>query len=90
MLLSILQTQLSLYSHHRRHLRKSFHACTSSCIARGLGSRLLEEQKRKELMIIYGEDRVATGVTAVDMREGAKTAGAPSQRMSWSEQEPGS
>jgi len=23
-------------------------------------------------MIIYGEDRVATGVTAVDMREGAK------------------
>jgi hypothetical protein len=33
---------------------------------------LLDEQKRKELMIIYGEDVAATGFTAADLREGGK------------------
>ncbi len=33
---------------------------------------LLDEQKRKELMIIYGEDLVSTGFTAVDLHEGGK------------------
>ena len=33
---------------------------------------LLDTQKRKELMIIYGEDLAATGLTAGDMREGGK------------------
>ena len=33
---------------------------------------LLDEQKRKELMIIYGEDLASTGLTAVDFSEGGK------------------
>jgi hypothetical protein len=33
---------------------------------------LLNEQKRKELMIIYGEDLSPTGLTAADMHSGAK------------------
>lgn len=33
---------------------------------------LLDEQKRKELMIIYGEDAAATGSTAADLHEGGK------------------
>jgi hypothetical protein len=33
---------------------------------------LLDEQKRKELMIIYGEDLVATGFTAADVSENGK------------------
>jgi len=31
---------------------------------------LLDEQKRKELMIIYGEDVASTGLTAPELREG--------------------
>jgi hypothetical protein len=31
---------------------------------------LLDEQKRKELMIIYGEDLASTGFTAADLKEG--------------------
>jgi len=31
---------------------------------------LLDEQKRKELMIIYGEDVTPTGLTAAELREG--------------------
>lgn len=33
---------------------------------------LLDEQKRKELMIIYGEDLASTGLTAADLSEGGK------------------
>jgi hypothetical protein len=33
---------------------------------------LLDEQKRKELMIIYGEDVAQTGLTAVDLQPGGK------------------
>jgi hypothetical protein len=33
---------------------------------------LLDEQKRKELMIIYGEDVASTGVTAAELHEGGK------------------
>jgi hypothetical protein len=33
---------------------------------------LLDEQKRKELMIIYGEDVAGTGFTAADLNEGGK------------------
>ena len=33
---------------------------------------LLDEQKRKELMIIYGEDVAATGYTAADLDKGGK------------------
>ncbi len=33
---------------------------------------LLDEQKRKELMIIYGEDVAATGFSAADLHEGGK------------------
>jgi hypothetical protein len=33
---------------------------------------LLDEQKRKELMIIYGEDLVSIGFTAADLHEGGK------------------
>jgi len=33
---------------------------------------LLDEQKRKELMIIYGEDLAPTGFTVADLREGGK------------------
>jgi hypothetical protein len=33
---------------------------------------LLDEQKRKELMIIYGEDVASTGLTAADLGEGGK------------------
>lgn len=33
---------------------------------------LLDEQKRKELMIIYGEDLSPTGFTVTDLREGGK------------------
>lgn len=33
---------------------------------------LLDEQKRKELMIIYGEDLAASGYTAADLHEGGK------------------
>jgi hypothetical protein len=33
---------------------------------------LLDEQKRKELMIIYGEDVAPTGFTAAELREGGK------------------
>jgi hypothetical protein len=33
---------------------------------------LLDEQKRKELMIIYGENLAPTGFTAVDLKKGGK------------------
>ena len=33
---------------------------------------LLDTEKRKELMIIYGEDLASTGFTAADLREGGK------------------
>jgi hypothetical protein len=33
---------------------------------------LLDEQKRKELMIIYGEDLADTGLTVSELREGGK------------------
>ena len=33
---------------------------------------LLDEQKRKELMIIYGEDVASTGLTAAELHEGSK------------------
>jgi hypothetical protein len=33
---------------------------------------LLDEQKRKELMIIYGEDLASTGFTAAELHEGGK------------------
>ena len=33
---------------------------------------LLDEQKRKELMIIYGEDLAPTGIAAADLRESGK------------------
>jgi len=33
---------------------------------------LPDEQKRKELMIIYGEDVAATGFTAADLKDGGK------------------
>jgi hypothetical protein len=33
---------------------------------------LLDAQKRKELMIIYGEDLAGTGFTAADLKEGGK------------------
>lgn len=33
---------------------------------------LLDEQKRKELMIIYGEDLAPTGFTAADLKKGGK------------------
>jgi hypothetical protein len=33
---------------------------------------LLDEEKRKELMIIYGEDVASTGVTAAELHEGGK------------------
>jgi hypothetical protein len=33
---------------------------------------LLDQQKRKELMIIYGEDVASTGLTAADLHEGGK------------------
>jgi hypothetical protein len=33
---------------------------------------LLDEQKRKELMIIYGEDMAPTGFAAADLRESGK------------------
>ena len=34
---------------------------------------LLDEKKRKELMIIYGEDLAPTGFTAADLKEGGKS-----------------
>lgn len=33
---------------------------------------LLDEQKRQELMIIYGEDVAQYGLTAADLQEGGK------------------
>jgi hypothetical protein len=36
---------------------------------------LLDEQKRKELMIIYGEDVASTGLTAAELREGGAAYG---------------
>ncbi len=36
---------------------------------------LLDAEKRKELMIIYGEDPAFTGFTAADLREGGKAYG---------------
>jgi hypothetical protein len=33
---------------------------------------LLDEQKRRELMIIYGEEVAPTGYTAADLRKGGK------------------
>jgi hypothetical protein len=36
---------------------------------------LLDAKKRKELMIIYGEDLASTGFAAADLREGGKTSG---------------
>jgi hypothetical protein len=33
---------------------------------------LLDEQKRKELMVIYGEDLAPTGFTAADLKKGAR------------------
>jgi hypothetical protein len=33
---------------------------------------LLDEQKRKELMIIYAEDLASTGFTAADLKKGGK------------------
>jgi len=34
---------------------------------------LLDEKKRRELMIIYGEDLAPTGLTAADLKEGGKS-----------------
>jgi hypothetical protein len=34
---------------------------------------LLDDQKRKELMIVYGEDLAPTGFTAADLAEGGKS-----------------
>jgi hypothetical protein len=36
---------------------------------------LLDERKRKELMIIYGEDLTATGLSAADLSQGGKAFG---------------
>jgi hypothetical protein len=36
---------------------------------------LLDAEKRKELMIIYGEDLASTGFTAAELREGGKAHG---------------
>src|ERR1700732_4827539 len=36
---------------------------------------LLNAEKRKELMIIYGEDLASTGFAAADLREGGKASG---------------
>lgn len=36
---------------------------------------LLDAKKRKELMMIYGEDLAPTGFTAVDLQEGGKSRG---------------
>src|SRR4029077_12542658 len=36
---------------------------------------LLDEQKRNELMIIYGEDLAPTGLTAAELREGGAAYG---------------
>jgi hypothetical protein len=36
---------------------------------------LLDAEKRKELMIIYGEDLASTGFNAADLREGGKASG---------------
>jgi len=36
---------------------------------------LLDAKKRKELMIIYGEDLASTGFAAADLREGGKASG---------------
>lgn len=36
---------------------------------------LLDAEKRRELMIIYGEDLASTGFTAADLREGGKAYG---------------
>src|ERR1700731_4332294 len=36
---------------------------------------LLDAEKRKELMIIYGEDLTSSGSTAVDLRQGGKAYG---------------
>ena len=36
---------------------------------------LLDAEKRKELMIIYGEDLASTGFAAADLREGGKASG---------------
>lgn len=36
---------------------------------------LLDAEKRKELMIIYGEDLASTGFTSADLREGGKAYG---------------
>jgi hypothetical protein len=36
---------------------------------------LLDPEKRKELMIIYGEDLTSTGFTVADLREGGKAYG---------------
>ena len=33
---------------------------------------LLDEQKRKELMIIYGEDLAPTGLAAAELKKGGK------------------
>jgi len=35
--------------------------------------RLLDQEKRKELMSIYGEDLAPTGYTAADLSEGGKS-----------------
>jgi hypothetical protein len=36
---------------------------------------LLDPEKRKELMIIYGEDLAPSGFTASDLRQGGKASG---------------
>ena len=36
---------------------------------------LLDERKRKELMIIYGEDLGSTGLSAADLSQGGKAFG---------------
>ena len=36
---------------------------------------LLDEQKRKELMIIYGEDAAQSGLTAAELQQGGKAHG---------------
>jgi len=36
---------------------------------------LLDEQKRKELMIIYGEDVAQSGLTAAELQQGGKAHG---------------
>lgn len=59
-------------SEHIRALIKArgFHLSENAMLVRLV--HLLDEQKRKELMIIYGEDLAPTGFTAADLEKGGK------------------